>query len=95
MLFFGRKAGEGFVIGGNVKVTITEVSGKNVRVSIDAPYEIDVFRTEIQERIDAGMEKSKRPEAVLPSLAHFDAFAPVVLVLRMLRLRAATTHGEP
>ena len=68
MLFFGRKAGEGFVIGGNVKVTITEVSGKNVRVSIDAPYEIDVFRTEIQERIDAGMEKSKRPEAVLPSL---------------------------
>jgi carbon storage regulator len=68
MLFFGRKAGEGFVIGGNVKVTITEVSGKNVRVCIDAPYEIDVFRTEIQERIDAGMEKSKRPEAVLPAI---------------------------
>jgi carbon storage regulator len=64
MLFFGRTVGEGFVIGGNVKVTITEVRGKRVRVSIDAPYEIDVFRTEIQERIDAGMEKSKRPERV-------------------------------
>jgi carbon storage regulator len=80
MLFFGRKVGEGFVIGGNVKVTITEVSGKNVRVSIDAPYEIDVFRTEIQERIDAGMEKSKRPEAVLPSL---EAVPIVPGVLRM------------
>jgi len=63
MLFFGRRVGEGFVIGGNVKVTITEVKGKRVRVSVDAPEEIDVFRTEIQDRIDAGMEKSKRPEA--------------------------------
>jgi carbon storage regulator len=79
MLFFGRKAGEGFVIGGNVKVTITEVSGKSVRVSIDAPYKIDVFRTEIQERIDAGMEKSKRPEAVLPSLE----VVPIVPVIRI------------
>lgn len=62
MLFFGRKVGEGFVIGGNVKVTITEVKGKRVRVSIDAPVEIDVFRTEIQERLNAGMEKAKRPD---------------------------------
>lgn len=62
MLFFGRKVGEGFVIGGNVKVTITDVKGKRVRVSIDAPVEIDVFRTEIQERLDAGMEKARRPE---------------------------------
>ena len=65
MLCFRRAVGEGFVIGGNVKVTITEVSGKRVRVSIDAPAEVDVFRTEIQERIDAGLEKSQRP-AVVP-----------------------------
>ena len=64
MLFFGRKVGEGFVIGGNVKVTITQVKGQRVRVSIDAPVEIDVFRTEIQDRIDAGMEKSQRPAPV-------------------------------
>ena len=62
MLFFGRKAGQGFVIGGNVKVTITHIKGSRVKVAIDAPEDVDVFRTEIQERIDAGMEKSERPK---------------------------------
>lgn len=72
-MHFGRKVGEGFVIGGNVKVTITEVKGKRVRVMIDAPRDVDVFRTEIQDRIDNGMAKSVRPE-----------FAPEVPVLPLI-----------
>jgi len=64
MLFFGRRVGEGFVIGGNIKVTITEVKGKRVRVSIDAPVDVDVFRTEIWDRIEAGLGKSQRQTPV-------------------------------
>jgi carbon storage regulator CsrA len=61
MLKFGRKAGEGFVINGNIKVTIEEIKGKKIRVSIDAPSDVPVFRTEIQERRDAGVLPKSEP----------------------------------
>jgi len=61
MLKFGRKAGEGFVINGNIKVTIEEIKGKQIRVSIDAPIDVPVYRTEVQDRRDAGILPKTEP----------------------------------
>ncbi len=52
MLILTRKTGQGFTIGGNIEITITEVSGDKVRVGINAPKDIKILRSELSETID-------------------------------------------
>ncbi|MFN9721206.1 MAG: carbon storage regulator [Planctomycetota bacterium] len=47
MLVLSRKIGESIEIAGGIRVTVTEVRGGRVRLSIQAPPEIRVFRKEI------------------------------------------------
>jgi carbon storage regulator len=59
MLVLTRKIGESFVVGDDVKVTIIDIVGGNkVRVGIDAPQEVPVYREEIWELIKAENEKA-------------------------------------
>ena len=52
MLVLTRKIGESFVVGDDIKVTIIDIIGGNkVRVGIEAPQEIPVYREEIYELI--------------------------------------------
>ena len=54
MLVLTRKIGESFVIGDDIKVTIIDIIGGNkVRVGIEAPHEIPVYREEIFDQIKA------------------------------------------
>ncbi len=53
MLVLTRKLGESIVIGNNVRVTILEMQGKQIRLGIDAPTEVPVHRGEVYERIEA------------------------------------------
>src|SRR5271168_1342483 len=47
MLILTRRPGERVVIGGEVLVTILDVSGQTVRVGVAAPEGIPVYREEI------------------------------------------------
>jgi carbon storage regulator len=47
MLVITRKAGEAIRIGDDVTITVLDVAGSTVRIGIDAPSEIPVFRQEI------------------------------------------------
>lgn len=53
MLILARKTGESLMIGDNVEITITEVSGDKVKVGITAPKEITVLRKELYQTVDA------------------------------------------
>ncbi|MEO6866533.1 MAG: carbon storage regulator CsrA [Gaiellales bacterium] len=54
MLVLTRKIGESFVIGDDIKITIIDIIGGNkVRVGIDAPQAVPVYREEIYEQIQA------------------------------------------
>jgi len=53
MLVLTRKPGERLVIGDNIVITVVEVKGDNVRLGIDAPREVKVYRGEIFEAIAA------------------------------------------
>jgi carbon storage regulator len=47
MLILTRKPGESLYIGDNLKVTIVEIKGNQIRVGIDAPPELRIYREEI------------------------------------------------
>ncbi len=47
MLVLSRKLGESIVIGDNVVVTVVKIDRGQVRLGIEAPPEVGVFREEI------------------------------------------------
>ena len=47
MLILTRKSGESITIGDDVKITIVEVKGKQVRIGIDAPRSYMIHREEV------------------------------------------------
>lgn len=47
MLVLSRKIGESIQIAGGIRVTVTEVRGGRVRLSIEAPSDVRVLRKEI------------------------------------------------
>ena len=51
MLVLTRKIGESLAINDNVRITVLEVKGKTVRLGIEAPDDIKVYRQEILVKI--------------------------------------------
>ena len=47
MLVLTRKVGESIKINDDVKVTVIEVKGKNIRLGIEAPRATKVYREEV------------------------------------------------
>lgn len=47
MLILTRKPGESLYIGDSVKITVVEIKGNQIRVGIDAPPELRIYREEI------------------------------------------------
>jgi carbon storage regulator len=51
MLILTRKCGESLFVGDDVKITLVEVKGGQVRIGIDAPKGIKILREEILRQI--------------------------------------------
>jgi carbon storage regulator len=50
MLILSRNIGEAILIGGDISVTVSNVSGAQVRLAIQAPKDVSVDRAEIRAR---------------------------------------------
>ena len=51
MLVLTRKIGESIIINDDIEVKVLEVDGGSVRLGIEAPQKVRVFRKEIQDAI--------------------------------------------
>lgn len=62
MLILTRKVGQGFYVGDNVEITITEISGDKVRVGIEAPKEVKILRMELSETMQQNQQASGKTD---------------------------------
>lgn len=60
MLVLTRKTNQSIMIGDDVEVSVLSVSGDKVRIGIDAPRDVAVFRKEVYESIEEGGERITR-----------------------------------
>ncbi|WP_033827751.1 carbon storage regulator CsrA [Bacillus andreraoultii] len=53
MLILARKKGEAIQIGDGIEIKIVSIQGDQVKIGIEAPKEVEVYRKEIFEQIQA------------------------------------------
>jgi carbon storage regulator len=51
LLILTRKIGEGIILGDDIRISIMEIRGKQIRIGIEAPQNVVVLREEIYQRI--------------------------------------------
>jgi carbon storage regulator len=51
MLVLTRRLGESITIGENVRVVIVDIDGNQVKLGIEAPREISIYREELYQKI--------------------------------------------
>ena len=74
MLVLTRKRNESIVIGDDIEVSVLGVVGEKVRIGIDAPRDIPVFRKEVyleiqQQRLEAGTSARAEVDEALKRLS--------------------------
>ena len=63
MLALSRKQGESIMIGGNIEITVLEITKERVKIGISAPKDVNIIRSELRDAQNANRESS---EAVSP-----------------------------
>jgi carbon storage regulator len=56
MLILSRKTNEKIMIGEDISVTVIEIRGDQIRIGVDAPKHIKVYRQEVYDSIKAENE---------------------------------------
>lgn len=73
MLVLSRKPGEALRVGDDVEITIVEVKGDMVRIGIDAPRDVQVWRKElwvaiVEENKKAAEEAARAAAVITPTI---------------------------
>ncbi|QQO07525.1 carbon storage regulator CsrA [Breznakiella homolactica] len=68
MLILSRKVNEKIMIGEDISISIIEVRGDQVRLGVDAPKHVKVFRQEVFDAIKAENKAAMESTPVIPEL---------------------------
>jgi len=72
MLVLKRKMNEEIIVNSNVRIKILSVTDNQVKIGIEAPKEVEIFRGEVFEKVKANLkiasEKSKEIITKIPEL---------------------------
>jgi carbon storage regulator len=69
MLILSRKVNEKIMIGEDISVSIIEVRGDQVRLGVDAPRSVKVFRQEVFDAIKAENRAAAESRPKLPDIS--------------------------
>jgi carbon storage regulator len=68
MLIITRRPGERLVLGDDIRIEVIEVAGNTVRLGVDAPRSLPVYREELWAAVKQENEAAaKAPNVKLPS----------------------------
>jgi len=51
MLLLTRKVGESIILDGGIRIIVSDIQGNQVRIGVDAPEEVKVYREELLKRM--------------------------------------------
>jgi carbon storage regulator len=68
MLILSRKVNEKIMIGDDVSVSVIEIRGDQVKLGVDAPRSVKVFRREVFDAIMAENRAAAESAATLPQV---------------------------
>ena len=68
MLILSRKVNEKIMIGEDISISIIDIRGDQVRIGIDAPKSVKVFRQEVFDAIKVENKAAAQSALVLPEL---------------------------
>lgn len=58
MLTLARKVNEAIIVNDNIEITILDVKGDQIKVGIDAPKSVPIYRKELYEQIQKANEEA-------------------------------------
>ncbi len=64
MLALTRRKGEALVLNNNIELTVLEVKGDQVKIGIQAPKEVSIYRKEIYLQIQQENEETMQNEGI-------------------------------
>jgi carbon storage regulator len=71
MLVLTRKTGQKLIIGDSIEVTILEAKGDCVKIGIQAPKDISVYREEIYEEIKKANQQALQTPQTLENVMQY------------------------
>jgi carbon storage regulator len=68
MLILSRKVDEKIMIGEDISISIIEIRGDQIRIGVDAPKNVKVYRREVFDAIKAENKAAAESKLVAPEL---------------------------
>lgn len=73
MLALARKINQSIVIGNDIEITLLEIKGDQIKIGINAPKSVPIYRKEIYEQIQDENKKAAQADVDVQSLKNLFA----------------------
>ncbi len=73
MLALARKINQSIVIGSDIEITLLEIKGDQIKIGINAPKSVPIYRKEIYEQIQDENKKAAQADVDVQSLENLFA----------------------
>ena len=93
MLVLTRKSNQSIMIGDDIEVSVLAIMGEKVRIGIQAPRDVPVFRKEVYLEIQSERQREIDPGVVpAPASAPATATSPITTTTNSWRSRTTTSR---